>query len=91
MPYSVSGNNESGYRVTDPDGHAINVGSRDVAEHYAQQQNELLRQSDGIGYDPTESFGDTLKSCAAMIVGIVVAVVVLALLANFIILHLVFH
>ena len=90
--YSVGGNDESGYHVTDPNGHVIDVGDRSIAENYAREQNQPLQQR-GISsaYDPSESFGDTLKSCAAMIVGIVVAVVVIALIANFIIVHIVFH
>ncbi len=90
--YSVGGNDASGYHVTDPNGHVIDVGSRSTAENYAREQNQLLRQR-GISsaYNPSETFGDLFKNCAAMIVGIVVAVVVLALIANFIIIHMVLH
>lgn len=90
MPYSVGGNDERGYHVTDPNGHITPVGSRDSAESYAQQQNQLLRQSTS-GYIPTESFTDTLKSCAALIIGTIIIVVLVALIANFIILHVFFH
>lgn len=90
--YSVGGNDESGYKVFDPDGHVIDVGSRDVAESYAQRQNQLLRDGGtSRGYAPSESFAELFKSCAAMILGTIIVVVVIALIVNFIILHLVFH
>lgn len=90
--YSVGGNNDSGYYVTDPNGHVIDVGSQSVAENYAQEQNRLLRQEafSSAGGSST-TFGDLFKNCAFLVVGTIILVVVCALIVNFIILHLVFH
>ena len=90
--FSVGGNNEFGYHVTDPNGHVIDVGSRGAAEDYAQQQNKLLQQG-GLSSagGPSTTFGDLFKNCAFFVVGTIILVVVSALIVNFIILHLVFH
>ena len=89
--FSVGGNNESGYHVTDPNGHVIDVRSRGAAEDYAQQQNKLLQQG-GLSSagGPSTTFGDLLKWCF-FVIGTIILVVVSALIVNFIILHLVFH
>ena len=63
---------------------------RQEREAREQWQKERNAQSDfSSGYGPTESFGDSLKTCAAAIVGTVVIVIVVALIVNFIILHMV--
>lgn len=90
--YSVGGNNKSGYYVTDPNGHITDVGSQSAAENLAQQQNKLLQQG-GLSSagGPSTTFGDLFKNCAFFVVGTIILVVLIALIANFIILHLVVH
>ena len=92
--FSVGGKiMNSGYHVTDPNGHVIDVGSRGAAEDYAQQQNKLLQQG-GLSSagGPSTTFGDLFKNCAFFVVGTIILVVAECLsIVNFIILHLVFH
>ena len=92
MPeYFVSGNEESGYNVVDPNGHVISVGSQGAAESYAKQQNQLLRPDglSGIGTGTSvnrHGLRNLIVGCLLFVVFIFVAAAIIGwVIATFVV------
>ncbi|HEY0754942.1 MAG TPA: hypothetical protein VGD98_13370 [Ktedonobacteraceae bacterium] len=86
---SAGGNDESGYYVTDPNGHITPVGSQGAAENYAHEQNKLLLQRDLSGTGPAvarHGFRNLIGGCLLAIVIIFVAAAIIGwVIATFVV------